>query len=115
MVGERGRLDRRGWRLAKHIPVFSFPAGARRETHRAATETVALPKHQDMPEKSRKIMKINDLRLFDHPAFGPARAERQRSRAAKTRSAVSNTTCAMALHDLTIPHVNGNASTKLYK
>jgi len=60
MLGERGRPDRRGWSLANHIPGF-FPAGARRETHPAATGTVALPKHQDMQEISRNIMKINDL------------------------------------------------------
>jgi len=45
MFGERGRLDRRGWSLANHIPGFSFPVGAGRETHPAATGTVALPKH----------------------------------------------------------------------
>jgi len=78
--GERGRPDRRVWRLAKHIPCSSFPAGAERETHPAATERseqhktgplsglVALPKHQDMREISETIVEINDLhkRILEH-------------------------------------------------
>jgi hypothetical protein len=41
---QRRRIDRRGWRVANHISGVSFPVGAGRETHPAATETVALPK-----------------------------------------------------------------------
>jgi hypothetical protein len=37
----------------------------------------------------------------------------QRSRTAETRSALSQRTCAIALHAVTIPHVNGNASTNI--
>jgi hypothetical protein len=74
MLGERGCLDRRVWRLAKHIPGFSYPAEAGRETHPAATGTSALPKHQDMREISENIMKINDLRDLNFVA--PRRAAR---------------------------------------
>jgi hypothetical protein len=42
-LGVRDRLGRRDWRLAKHIPSFSFLAGARHETHPSATGTVVLP------------------------------------------------------------------------
>jgi len=41
---ERGRLDRRVWRPAKHISVFSSLSRAGRETRPETTETVALPK-----------------------------------------------------------------------
>jgi hypothetical protein len=127
MRGERGCLDRRGWRLANHIPCFSFLAKAGRETHPTATGwseqhksgplcgLVALPKHQDVQEKARKTSKINDLRLFDSSAFGPGRAELQRSRTAKTKSALSQRTCAIALHIFTIPHMNGNAINNFNK
>ncbi len=55
-LGERGQpakraalmlfrpLGRRVWRLAKHMPAFCRLAGAGRETHPAATGTVALPR-----------------------------------------------------------------------
>jgi|SRR5271168_746267 len=44
MLGERGRPDGRGWRLAEHIPVWFCRGGAGRETKAAATRTVAPPK-----------------------------------------------------------------------
>jgi len=58
-------------------------------------------------------MEINDLRLFGHSAFGLVRAGVQSSRTAKTRSALPQITCAIALHAITIPHVNGNAITNI--